>query len=423
MLLRRATAMVAGAALPLATAVALAPVATAQDSPTVTETIEVTYTCTPANVLNIGGTGTWTNQVEVTYPETVSPGEFFDVSIQPGPMQSNTNRLGRITYDIQAPDNVDYRTQALSGQATGLAAGTPALASVNPVTKVTQAGTDVFRIWGGASAQFGTSTGTTVSAGLQKNSAFANPFQLPEVTFSMRAPGTPGEEINFGLPGAGGTASTGAGGGEFAQFQYSRATSATGTGTGGAAVVCAASANAAELTETIVTDAPWVPFEWETDLTLQAQVGTIDEDSLPVNVTASFQRPANDFPEDTMVRLFRDGEAVGDVPMPETGTTVSWQDDIPRGANTEIYRYTAEILESTDALGDTWVGASVASVPVIVNGTGGGTGGGGSLDFGSLDFGSLTNMAEGSLSDSVGYDVAPVSVVLPDLSATLSSGS
>lgn len=411
-MLKRATAMAASAALPLAAAVALTPMASAQET-VITGTVEVTYTCIAANAANIGGSSTWTNQVEVTYPEAVAPGEFFDVSIQPGSMQPNQTRTGRVNYDIQMPDNADYLTQAITSPASGFNSGTPALVTVNPTTKVNSAGTDVLRIWGGTSARYGTSSGTSTNSGLAKTSTAA--FQLPEVTFTMRAPNTPGEEINFGLPGAGAASPTTA---ETAQFQYTRGTSNTGT-----QVECAASANAAELTSTTITDDPWVPFEWNTDLNIQAQVGTADEDSQPVNVVTSFQRPANDFPEGTSLRILRDGVEVGEVEIPETGTSVPFADDIPRGAQTQVYRYTAEIIEAADDLGDTWVGESVSSVPVIVSGTGGEPGGSGSLDTGSLDAGSLTDFAQGSLSDSVGYDVAPVSVVLPDLSVTLSSAS
>ncbi|MET3862223.1 hypothetical protein ABIE38_003163 [Dietzia sp. 2505] len=419
MLLKRATALVAGATLPLAAAIAIAPAAAAQNSPTTTQQVEVTYTCTPDNALNIGGVNTWTNTVDVTYPTFVSPGEFFDVSIQPGPMQPNTVRVGRITYDIQTPSNADYRTQALTGGASGITAGTPSLVEVNPTTKATQAGSNTVRIWGNASARYGTTTGTSINTGLQKNNN--QPFQLPEVTFSMRAPNTPSEQITFGLAGAGAAAPTDA---ASSQFQYTRGTTAGGTGTTGAQVECAVSANAAALTTTTITNAPWVPFEWNTNLNVQAQPGTLDEDSLAVNVVTSFIRPANNFPEGTMVTIFRDGVEVGEVEMPASGTTVAFPDEITRTADTQVYRYTA-VVNNTDALGDTWVGATATSSPVIVTGTNPGAGGGGGT--GSLDPGSVVNPIDsaiagsltGSLSDSAGYDIAPLSS--PNVLGLLSS--
>ncbi|GAA1053738.1 hypothetical protein [Dietzia natronolimnaea] len=414
MMLKRATALVAGATLPLATAIALAPAATAQSSPTVTETVDVTYTCVADNASNIGGAGTWTNQVDVTYPTFVSPGEFFDVTIQPGTMNPVQARTGRVNYDIQMPDNADYITPAITSPATGFNSGTAALITVNPTTKVNATGTDVLRIWGGTSARYGTTSGTSTNSGLAKTSNTA--FRLPQVTFGMRAPNTPSEAITFGLAGAGLAPSSAEG----AQFQYTRGTTNTGT-----QVECGVSANAAELTRTVVTNAPWVPFEWNTNLNVQAQPGTLDEDSLAVNVVTSFQRPANNFPEGTMVQIFRDGVEIGEVEMPATGTSVSFADDLPRAEDSKVYRYTA-VVNNTDALGDTWVGATATSSPIIVTGTNPGAGGGGT---GSLDPGSVINPVDGaiggsltaSLSDSAGYDVAPLSS--PTVTGLLSSAS
>lgn len=121
-----------------------------------------------------------------------------------------------------------------------------------------------------------------------------------------------------------------------------------------------------------------------------------------------------------MVQLYRNGEAVGEpVPMPETGTTMTWQDEAPRSERNATFRYTVE-LETIRVEYDQWTGSTAQPAAVIVTGTDDvpaepGTG--------SLDAGSLTGSAEGSLSDSVGYDVAPLSGVMPEMSAMLSSGS
>ncbi|WP_152428087.1 hypothetical protein [Dietzia sp. UCD-THP] len=185
------------------------------------------------------------------------------------------------------------------------------------------------------------------------------------------------------------------------------------------------SANAAALTNTVITNAPWVPFEWNTNLNVQAQPGALDDESLAVNVVTSFQRPANDFPAGTMVQILRDGVEIGEVEMPATGTTISFPDDIARAADTQVYRYTA-VLNNSDALGDTWVGATATSSPIIVTGTNPGAGGGGT---GSLDPGSVINPIDSAiggsltsaLSGSVGYDVAPLSS--PNVTGLLSSAS
>lgn len=513
MLLRRATALVAGAALPLATALALAPTASAQDEPPTptTDTVEVSYTCAADSANNIGGVNPWTNAVTVTYPESVAPGETFTVTMQPGEMQPNRPYTGRVTYDIQLPNNVTNLTSTLAGGQSGFNSGTPALATVNPTTKVNTAGTDVLRLWGGTSARYGTSTGTSNNSGLAKTSN--SEFQLPAVSMTMRAPVTPGEVV-IGLPGAGAdpltynAANT--------QFAYTHGTS-TRSGT---QVECIPSANAARLAAITVADVAPVVLESTTRIvsgdqtadssiptTFQAQVaaplatpgeisqgtvtfrdqgtnlvvgtatapnaqgiasvthqfpripdgepdqvrtiiaeysgvngninpsqdsiqltltekptvfhntnfavaakvGAIEETVQPVTVTATFARPSVDFPDGTMVQLYRDALPVGEpVAMPDTGTSISFPaDEIPRDERTGTHHYTVELVTIYFDYNE-WKGATQNPAVVVVKGTAGtivepepGTG--------SLDLGSITDPITSSLSGSVGYDVAPLS--------------
>ncbi|WP_295652323.1 hypothetical protein [uncultured Dietzia sp.] len=524
MLLKRALAMMAGAALPLTTTLALAPTATAQaDPPTVTHDVDVTYSCNANNASNIGGTSPWTNTVTVTYPESVAPGQNFDVTIRAGEMKPTQARTGRVTYDIQTPSNVTNLTSEITAPATGFNSGTAALVTVNPTTKLNASGTDVTRIWGGTSARFGTSAGTSTNSGLAKTSNAA--FHLPEVTFSMRAPLTPGTEVEFGLPGAGAEPLTYIAANT--QFQYTRGTSNTGT-----YVECIPSANAASLTKTVVADEPAVILDsttriiggdqtadssipvqlqaqvaapyataaelsegtvtfrdqatnlvvgapvhpdasgiatvehqfpripdggddqvrtiiaeysgvpgnisasqnvialtltekptvfWTTNFTVTARVGTLGEESLPVNVTAAFARPTTNFPEGTMVQLYRDALPVGEpVAMPQTGTSIVFPtDEIPRGERAGTHRYTVE-LETIWYDYNEWKGSTENPALVIVAGTGGeiitpepGPG--------SLDMGSITDPITGSLSGSIGYDIAPLSS--PTVMGLLSSAS
>lgn len=525
MLFTRVLAVMAGAALPLATTLALAPSATAQTEPPapVTETASLTYTCTQSSPNNIGGADTWTNAVTVTYPETVAPGEVFDVSIQPGQMQTG-HRAGRITYDIQLPTNVTNLTHTLAGGQTGFTAGTAAITRVNPTTKVTAADQNALRIWGSTSAKFGSSTGTSVNSGLQVLAA-NTPFRLPKVDFTMRAPLTPGAEVVFGLPGAGavspGTAAT-------AQFQYVRHTAATGNGT---QVECAVSGNAARLAVTAVADvapnmldsttnivggdqtadsslpvtlqaqvaAPYataaeitqgsVTFRdqatnlvigtaspnaqgfatiqhtfpripdgepdqprtviaeysgvtgnispsqdtivltltdkptvfWNTNFTVRANVGQLAAESLPVNVTATFARPGLNFPAGTLVQLYRDALPVGEpVSMPATGTSIAFPtDQIERADRTGTHRYTVELVTIWFDYND-WKGSTQNPAVVVVAGTAGETVAP-QPETGSLDLGSLTNPVTSSLTDLVGYDIAPLSS--PTVTGLLSSAS
>lgn len=522
MFLKRAMAMVAGAALPLATALSLAPVATAQTDP-IAESVEVTYTCNGANPLtnNIGGGAEFTNTVSVSYPETVAPGETFNVTIHAGEMNPVQARTGRVTYDIQTPSNVTNLSSVISVGHSGFNSGTSALATVNPDTKVNAAGTNVTRIWGGTSARFGTSSGTSTNSGLAKTTNAA--FRLPAVTFSMRAPLTPGAEVEFGLPGAGANPLTY--NAANTQFGYTRGTTNTGN-----YVECIPGASAASLTKTTVADvapvildsttriiggdqtadssipvqlqaqvaAPYattgelsqgtVTFRdqatnlivgeptapnasgiatvqhqfpripdgepdqvrtiiaeysglpgnispsqdtitltltekptvfWNTNFTVAARVGTLGDESLPVNVTATFARPATNFPEGTLVQLYRDAAPIGEpIAMPATGTSITFPtDEIPRSERTGTHHYTVELVTIWSDYNE-WKGSTPNPAVVIVVGTDGeiitpepGPG--------SLDMGSITGPFTDSLSGSVGYDMAPLSS--PTVTGLLSS--
>lgn len=524
MLMTRAVAAVTGAVLPLATALALAPAASAQDeveSPITTD-VTVTYTCDANSSSNIGGANPWTNAVSVTYPESVAPGQSFEVTIHPGQMSPQQARTGRVTYDIQTPSNVTNLTSEISTAATGFTSGTAQLTTVNPTTKVNAAGTDTTRIWGATSARFGTSSGTSTNSGLAKTSNA--PFRLPAVTFSMRAPLTPGAEVVFGLPGAGAEPLTYDA--QNTQFAYTRGTSNSGT-----RVECIPGVAAAQLTRTVVADvapvvldsttriiggdqtgdssipvqlsaqvaAPYAtpqelsqgqvtfrdqatnlvlgtanpnsqgiatvahefpripdgdPDEprtivaefsglpgniapsqdtivltltakptvfWDTTFAVAARNGELTDEALPVTVTATFTRPTLNYPEGTLVQLYRDAQPIGEpVAMPAAGTTVTFPtDEVPRADRTGTHRYTVELVTIWSDYNE-WKGSTPNPAVVVVKGVEGevitpepGTG--------SLDLGLITDPLTTSLSGSIGYDVAPLSS--PTVMGLLSSAS
>lgn len=510
---RKVLAVVAGASLPLAASLALAPTASAQEGTPpvqISETVDVTYTCVDDDANNVGGVNPWTNSVAVSHPESVAPGEFFTVTIRPGQMQANQSRTGRITYDIQTPDNVTNLTSTLEGNHTGFNSSTPRLTTVDATTKQNAATSNVVRIADGASAKYGNNPGTTTNSGLRKTSASA--FQLPTVSFTMRAPSTPGEVV-FGLPGAGAEEADSAAN---SQFAYVR-----GTGNNSqASVDCAVSANAARLAaitvndvapyllesttnviggdqladssipttlqaqvavpqlsaaeisegtvtfrdtetnlivgtathpnaqgiatvthqfpripdgdpdrvRTIVAEYSGVPGSispsqdtinltltekptvlHDTNFTVTARAGELDVNTLPVTVTATFARPNVNFPEGTMVQLYRDAKPVGEpIAMPEAGTSISFPvDGIPRAERTGTHHYTVELVTIYHDYNQ-WMGSTQNPATIIVTGTAGetvapepGTG--------SLDMGSITDPITSSLSDQVGYDVSPLS--------------
>lgn len=519
---RRLTALVAGATVALSGTVAIAPLATAQSN-IVTKTTAITYDCRGNNAGNAPGSP---RNVTVTYPESVAPGEIFNVRLEPGVMRNNSRNHARFSYDIALPDNAQLVSSSLASNAQNMG-GTPSLTRVDPQSKVNQADGTSLRIWGGQSARWGTNNGSGSSGGLTVSSN--TDFRFPAVDMTFRAPADPGAEINVGLAGTGPNSSASG-----AQIMYSGNTG--GLFGSNFQNECSASANASQLTTTTVTDAdyavlpsttrivggdqladtsepvairaqvsspyaaagnlsqgtvtirdadndtvlgttapdangyaevihefdripdddpevtlnivaeysgfegasidetiapssdsvvltltPKVVAQWVTDFTARATIGELTDDALPVTVTATFQRPGLEYPEGTTAQLYRNGEAVGEpVPMPESGTTVTFQDDVERTNRNATYRYTVE-LDTVRVEYDQWSGATARPATVIVRG----------LDdaspddpgTGSLDIGSLTGPLEGSLSNSVGYDVAPLSGVMPELSATLSSAS
>lgn len=518
---RRALALAACAALPLGAAVGLAPAAGAQaGAEIINQTVDVTYSCIAANASNIGGNAPFTNSVSVSYPETVAPGEVFEVTLQPGSMQPVQARTGRVTYDIQLPTNAYVVSSALAGGESGFNSGTPAIAKINATSKATDAAGTALRIWGGASARYGSSTGTSTNAGLQKTSNAA--FRLPAVKITMRAPLTPGEDIVVGLPGAGAAS---ANNGANTQFAYTRGTNNTGT-----YVDCAVSQNAASLITVPVTDSAPVTIDsttnvvggdqtadssipvnltaqvtaqnvspsdisqgtvtfrdqetnlvvgtanpnasgmatvthqfpripdgdpdqvrtviaeysgvagnvnpssdtiqltltekptvfYNTTFTVAARVGTLTDTAQPVSVTATFARPATNFPATAQVQLYRDGEAVGaPVTMPASGTTVTLTDEVPRSELATVHHYTVELVTIWEDYKE-WKGSTATPSPVVVRGLNGETITPPPAP-GSLDLSGITNPITGSLSDLVGHDVAPLSS--PTVTGMLSSAS
>lgn len=164
----------------------------------------------------------------------------------------------------------------------------------------------------------------------------------------------------------------------------------------------------------VLTLTPKPVVQWVTDFTARATIGELTEDALPVTINTTFQRPGLEYPEGTLVQLYRNGEAFGEpVLMPETGTTLTWQDELPRAERNAVYRYTVE-LETVRVEYDQWTGSTAQPAAVIVRGTDDSLpepAEPGSLEMGSAELGNLS-------SDLVGYDVAPLSVVLPELSAS-----
>lgn len=516
MLLKRAASLVASASMALATATAIAPTAAAQTA-RVDAQRTVTFSCAGDRA---GNTVVSPNTFQVSYPEEVAPGEIFTVSVQPAQMRNNSNDLYRMTFDYELPSNAQVISLNLSG-GQGLSGTAPSVVRVNANDKTTNAAGTVARIWGGASARYGSNNSRTGTGGMQVREN--TDFRLPQLDIVMRAPSTVGDVMTLGLPGANLTGNNA----PATDFQWVR--DDPGWFSGNDSNECTSGSAAAALTTTTVSDAEYavlesttriisgdqlvdtsVPFtlsaqvaspyapaanvsqgevtfrdvtndsvlgtanpgpdgiaeivyefdripdddpdvpitvvaeysgfegdaiqetiapssdsveltltpkpvvQWVTDFDTRVTLGELTEDSLDVTINASFQRPGLEYPEGTMVQLYRDGVAVGEpVPMPKTGTTLTWQDELPRTERNATHRYAVE-LETIRVDYDQWTGSTAQPAAVIVRGTDDTLPGPtepGSLEMGSAELGALS-------SDLVGYDVAPLSVVLPELSAS-----
>ncbi|MCX7444814.1 Ig-like domain-containing protein [Corynebacterium sp. P7003] len=181
--------------------------ATAADTTDTTRTVEVEQTCT-TNFAWFGNNKQDVtlspDTVTVTYPESVSPGEQFTVTLQPG-QWNTTAQLSRIRYDIALPTTGTVTGLTLTDAGENVA-GTDAEISVtrvdadgeeDPNGSFARISAGNLTIDNGPNADDGNNpaTGLTVA----KNTD----FRLPGVTVTMTAPDEFGGTVTTGLRGAG----------------------------------------------------------------------------------------------------------------------------------------------------------------------------------------------------------------------------
>ncbi|MDF2899362.1 MAG: hypothetical protein K0Q46_6148, partial [Rhodococcus erythropolis] len=91
-----------------------APVAAASD--TVTRTVSFEHKC------RVDGATDWdssfSDNLEVTAPTSVRPGEQFTVKLHPGTMRSSDSDTGRIKYDIALPQGATLVSYSLVGDSS-----------------------------------------------------------------------------------------------------------------------------------------------------------------------------------------------------------------------------------------------------------------------------------------------------------------
>ncbi|MCL2533071.1 MAG: Ig-like domain-containing protein [Nocardiaceae bacterium] len=235
-------------------ATAVVPAASAQTAP-ITDEKEVTFTCLGVDAGNsVVSPTTFT----ATFPEEVAPGEIFTVSVQPGQMRNNTRVINRLTLDYALPANAAILDLKLGGGDAGLGGAARSAVRVNSQTKLSDPNGTVARIWGGASARFGTSPsinstgGTTVAQNTN--------FRLPKLDITLRAPAQPGAAMTIGLPGAN-EEHAGDGTAASTDLQWVRSSSPWGP------AQCSSGPEAATLTTTTVGDLDPVLLPSTTTLT------------------------------------------------------------------------------------------------------------------------------------------------------------
>lgn len=172
----------------------------------VTETRSVNHQCVEDKGFWSSGSGTTVSpdNLTMTFPPEVHPGETFTVSIQPGPMKSTGKRLGSMKYDIELPQGVEISNLRVSGAGSNLRDVAPA------VTRVGEDGHDnpngpYARIWAeqrtvnngpnSDDSRGGVDVGMRVAAN--------QTFRLPQISFDVKAPDTAGATIAAGLRAAG----------------------------------------------------------------------------------------------------------------------------------------------------------------------------------------------------------------------------
>lgn len=279
MMKKKLPSVLVGVTMASAAAVAVAPAATAQQ---IDSTRTVTFTCQgDRNANTVFDTGaSRTSTFEVSYPEEVAPGEFFNVSVQPGQMRNNTNALYRMTFDYALPTNASIVSLNLMG-GQGLSGTAPSVVRVDANTKTTNGNGSVARIWGGTSARYGTGSSTTGTGGLQVGQN--TDFRLPQLDIVMRAPSTVGETMSVGLPGANLTGYNAAS----TDLQWVRDDPSFLSGND--ANECTSSANGAALTTTTVGDLDPVLLETTTAVSASPSVlGNTQPTTLTAQVSTEY---------------------------------------------------------------------------------------------------------------------------------------
>ncbi|AWH93159.1 hypothetical protein A6035_14335 [Dietzia lutea] len=255
--------------------------------------------------------------IDVSYPAEVAPGEVFDVTVRPGPMRtSQGDNTGRFTFDVGLPQNADVLEVGVSG-ATGLN-GTPSAVRLNADKTRNDANGQVARIWGGASARYGPNSSTSNADNGLFAAGSGTDFRLPELSMTLRAPLTPGEEVSVNLPGWNNSNSGTNGNAAGTDFQYVRTSSGL-FGNTNQQRQCSSGAAAESLTLTSVADVD--PVVLDSSTALSADNSRVGPGQDPGNLVALVnpEYPVSLAGQDVTFRHTGSGEVVGTAPINASG--------------------------------------------------------------------------------------------------------
>lgn len=278
------------------------------------------------------------DNVEVTYPQEVHPGEVFTVEVQPGSMSARSKKLGRIKYDIALPEGATISQLRIAQPGTGLT-GTPVVQRVNAAGAPDEAGAFA-RIWDGAnSVNNGGNQNDSWGGGGTLQVATNTTWRLPKIAFDVTAPDTAGATLVTGLRNAG----AGAGQGSRANVNNTMSLLATANATD--AVYCTADAAGRTLTSTQVVAVPRDQIQATISLAGEARAADAADGQVPVELRATVgAADGKELPEGTEVVFYEGDTEVGRAPV--AGGTAVVTASAPDEKATRTYRAVVADMES-----------------------------------------------------------------------------
>ncbi|MFC4603319.1 Ig-like domain-containing protein [Rhodococcus kronopolitis] len=195
MKIRNVAAVTAAPALAVGLMAVVAPAAPAAP---VTSTVSFQHQC------RVDGATNWdhtvSDNVEVTAPDAVRPGEQFTVKLHPGQMRSSDSDTGRLKYDIAVPQGAELVSYALvGGTSLNLVGEAPAVFRVGTDGKQNAAG-EFLRITGTSNKTINDGPSASDNKPKEGLQVKANTdFRLPAVELTLKAGSAENSKVTTSL--------------------------------------------------------------------------------------------------------------------------------------------------------------------------------------------------------------------------------